>query len=197
MKWDDIAQEVINGTVTAAVWVAIIWIANRIRNHRAEKKLRDTLSQMGVHHENEMFGVTVKNDTEYEITVRDVTLLTNDKEQAFVLLFSEKGYDYMFQEKPFTDPRKLTHHQRSAQRPPQPLLEKSADLGPFTRGTWKAHVSLFLDHPDLTPSKCHLAIQYRTLLGNPKVLVVDSNERCSNFIQESFQKQMVQLRRQQ
>lgn len=197
MTCDEIMQEVVNGTVTALFWAALIWIANHVRNWRAEHQLRRALSEIGVTQGADCFGVTVKNSSNYEITVRDVTLLSTKPEEGFSLLFAGQSYEYMFQEKPFKDPRKITLHQRRASRPAQPLLESSAQLGPHTTGTWKVHISVFVDHPDLVPNRCHLAAQYRTLLGNPKILVVESNDRCSKFIQESFQRQMAQVKQQQ
>lgn len=140
------------------------------------------------------FGVTIKNESDYEITVRDVTLLTNDPEKGISLNYVGEIIDYTFQEKPFRDPRKMTLVRRVPIQASQPPELGLVSLGPKTGGTWQAPDALFMENLDLTPTKCHAAIMYRTLFGTPKILVVESNEGNAKLLREQYEKHIEQLK---
>jgi len=192
MNWKELLPEVINGTTTAVVWALFLWIANRMRNSLAERRLRKKMEWIGVIHQagpnrgDRAFGVSIHNKTEYDVTVRSVTLLTKKPDESFALQFSDKDYEYMFQEKPFKDPRSMTHHSWTEKRPRLPLVNTSAELGPFMTGKWMTAAGVFTEHPDLVVTRCHIEIQYRSLLGNPKILVIESNGPCSEHLGKAF-----------
>lgn len=200
MNWKELSQEVVNGTTTAVVWAVFLWLAGWMRNYVAERRLRKTMERIGVIHRagpnrgDRAFGVSIHNKTEYDIIVRSVTLLTKKPDESFALQFSDKEYEYMFQEKPFKDPRSMKHYSWTEIGPRSPLVNRSAELGPFTTGTWMAVAGVFTEHPDLVVTRCHIEIQYRSLLGNPKLLVVESNGQCSEHLEKAFMQMKEKLR---
>lgn len=195
MNWQALLEAVAHGVTTAVVWAGAVWLVNFLRNRRIEGQLRKSLARMGASSGIEGFGVTIKNESEYEITVRDVTLLTDDPEKGISLNYIGEIVDYTFQEKPFKDRRQMTFVRCMPIQPPAAPQIGLVTLGPKTGGTWAAPNALFMENLDLRPVKCHAAIMYRTLFGTPKILVVESEEGNAKLLQDQYQNHVSQLKK--
>lgn len=195
MNWQGLLEAVVYGVTTAVVWAGILWLVNLLRNHRVESQLRKSLARIGVSAGADGFGVIIKNESDYEITVRDVTLLTNDPEKGISLNYVGEIIDYTFQEKPFRDPRKMTLLRRVPIEQPKPPQLGLVTLGPKTGGTWQAPNALFAENTDVTPTKCHAAIMYKTIFGTPKILVVESEKGNANLLRDQYGKHIEQLKK--
>ena len=195
MNWQSVLQSVVEGTTTALVWAGLLWIINRILNFRTERKLRKTLSRIGTSCGPEGFGVNIKNDTDLEVVIRDVTLFTTVEGKGFGLPFIDKSTEFTFQEKPFKDPRQFEIVMHSPLPKPIVLTTDPVVLPPHTGGRWMADNRLFMEHPAMIPTKCHVGLVYKNLFGRPKILVVESNPKNADFMREQFQKHVENVKK--
>lgn len=185
--WNNVVSGIVSGIATAVVWVAIIWVINATRNKIVERGLRKTLSRIGSSYGDEGFGVTLKNELPYPIIVRDVTLLTGKPDYGFGLHFIEPLADFLIQEKKTKKP--MTFNTQIVGRKIQPVFTSHGfvELPPYTGGTWQLPTGFYVDNPDSKPASCRATIEYKTLLGSPKLIIVKSDEGNAKLLRDQFE----------
>jgi len=193
--WDSVISGTVSGIATAAVWAGAIWAINAVRNALVERDLRKALSRIGSSYEDEGFGVTLKNETEYPIIVRDVTLLTNQPEHGLGLVFVEPLADFLIQEKKTKKP--MTFNTQTIGRRIEPVFTSHGfvEIPPLTGGKWQLPTGFYLQNPNCKPTACRATIEYKTLLGSPKLIIVTSNDGNARLLADQYEKFLEYIRK--
>jgi hypothetical protein len=179
-------NSIVSGLTSAVLWAAILWIVNLGRNRWIERQLRSSLSRIGTQSGDEGFGITLKNQTRVPILVRDATFLTNDPEQGIGLVYAGPTSEYLIVErktrKPMTFKTKTRVRALKGESTPYGFVE----LPPYTGGIWRLDPSFYLENPDLVPTAARATIEYRTFLGNPKLIIVRSNVPSAGLVRDQY-----------
>ena len=189
MNWTSFWQSVAEATVSAALWAGAAWLFYFIRHKWIEKQLRFLFSWMGTSQTGQdAFGISLENKSDFSVIVRDVVLLNADKSDGFQLPFTSPSTAYLFTERKSKKPMSVKLN--SVVRPKEPEVTPHGfiELPTKTGGDWTLPKRIFAEHADIIPTKARLVIEYRTLLGSTKLLIVESNTPCSKHIAESFMK---------
>lgn len=188
-------SSIISGVTTAAIWVVILWLVNVARNKWIERQLRSSLCRIGFHSGDEGFGITLKNETRIPILVRDATFLTEDPEQGIDLLYNRPTHEFLFVEKktrkPMTFKTKTSVRELRRETTPHDFVE----LPPYTGGVWKLDPAFYFENPDLIPIAARATIEYKTFLGNPKLIIVQSNDGSAGLIKDQYPKFIEYIRK--
>jgi len=193
--WIDILKAIISGITVALVWAGLVWAFTASRNKRLEKALRNTIARCGTHSGDEGFGVTVKNATDHAVVIRDVYLLTN-KPSALRLNYqmpieeceNETDASYRMEMEILYSPETL------------PLAINSqgfVQLPPHSGGVWFINNQFLSRHFDLDLdfTQSRIVVEYPTLFGDPKVIVIFSNDANSKLLQTVWKEQKSQIQR--
>jgi hypothetical protein len=119
--------------------------------------------------------------------IKDVMLF--DKDNAGIeLLFAGEDRDLAVSEKPFKDKRtfRIVHARlKDADAPAWRFASVSLDA--FSVGTWLAPSVVFTVFPPVVPTRCLFSVQYQTLFGKPRALVIGTRPSRDMNISEQFQ----------
>ncbi|MDD4871334.1 MAG: hypothetical protein PHR77_12310 [Kiritimatiellae bacterium] len=184
---NEFTNSVVSGLVTAIVWAMLIWLINLGRNLIVTHSLHKNMSRIGVSYGNDGFGVSLKNETKIPILIRDVTLLTNKSEEGIALPYVEPTHEFMLTEK---RTRQFQSFKFRTIGSPDMKKETTAhgfvELPPYTGGIWKIEPRFFLNNMDIRPISARATVEYKTFLGNPKLIIVRSDEGSSQLIKDMF-----------
>jgi len=193
--WNSVVSGVVGGVASAAVWAVLLWAGNFTRNRLVERKLRKAFARIGSAYGDEGFGVTLKNETEVLVIVRDVTLLTPMQDRGIGLQFTEPTAEFLIQEKKTRKPMKFHIQTRGRRIQPALTAHGFVELPPYTGGTWRLDPGFYLENPDLRPISCRATIEYKTLLGSPKLIIIQSNKGNAKLLQDQYPKFLEYIRK--
>lgn len=188
MDWPGFAQSIAESVTSALIWAGGAWLLLFLRNKYIEHKLRAAFSRIGVHVGNNIFGVTIKNESEFPVTIRDVAILDKNKRSGFQLQFIESTTSYLFTEKPTKKPMQIELHSVAAPKEPVKSPQGFVELPPQTGSIWALPKQVFRDKADILPYISRAVIEYRTLLGNTKLFIVESEAQSAMLLTDSFEK---------
>lgn len=179
-------SSVVSGLTTATVWAVVLWLVNMVRNKWVERQLRKSLCRIGTQYGDEGFGATLKNETRIPILVRDVVFLTQDPEQGIGLLYDRPTYDFKIVEKKTREPMTFKTKTRSRDLTRETTAHGFVTLPPETGGIWTLDPGFYFENPELIPTGARATVEFKTFLGNPKIIIVASNEGSAELIQKTY-----------
>ena len=177
------------------LWAALLWLVNLGRNKWIEKQLRSSLCRIGTQSGDEGFGITLKNETRIPILVRDATFLTNDPEQGIGLLYDRPTSELLFVEEKTRKTMTFRTKTRSRTLKGEMTLHGFVELPPYTGGVWELDPDFYFENPDLVPTAARATIEYKTFLGNPKLIIVRSNDGSAGLIRDQYTKFIEYIRK--
>ena len=185
---NEFTSSILSGLTTALVWAVLLWLINLFRNLHIEHVLRSSLCRIGVTFGDEGFGATVKNETRIPIIVRDVTFLLKDPEQGIDLIYKYPTHEFLITEKRTKKPMRFNTKTRKRELRGETTAQGFAELPPYTGSIWQLDTGFYFDNLDLVPTGARATVEYKTFLGNPKMIVVRSREDSSKLIQDQYAK---------
>jgi len=185
---NEFTSSILSGLTTALVWAVLLWLLNWCRNFRVERALRSSLCRIGTSYGDIGFGISLKNETHIPIIVRDATLLTKDSEQGIDLRYNQPTHDFLFIEKKNKKPMTFKTRTMGQNLQPETTAHGFVELPPYTGGIWKLDVEFFLNNPDLVPTSARATVEYKTFLGNPKLIIVRSNDQSAGLVRSDYGK---------
>jgi len=192
MDWPGFFQGVAESVVSALLWTGAAWFFYFLRHKYVERQLRGAFSRIGVHTGHDSFGVTIKNESEFSVIVRDVALLNENKSEGFQLRFLEPTTDYLFTEKQTNKPMTIKLLSIVARKELRLTPQGFVELPTQSGSIWALPKRFFQEQTAIVPSLARAVIEYKTLLGNTKLIIVESNERSAAMLRDSFKKFMEQ-----
>lgn len=158
------AEPIVAGTVTAVVWVGLVWLIARVRDKNLEGQVRKSLSEWGVSVRKEHVGVIVHNDTHVPIVIREVKMrsLFGEPRPVSFLILDHAGPGEQFSldiESTDADSRNFV------------------ELPAFTSGVWGTpNRPLPCFGPAIRYTACRITAHYLTLFKTPRVITVEVSE---------------------
>ena len=185
---NDFTSSILSGLTTALVWAMLLWLINLFRNLHIEHVLRSSLCRIGVTYGDEGFGATVKNETRIPIIVRDVIFLLKDPEQGIDLIYKCPTRELLITEKRTKKPMKFNTTTRKRELRGEATAQGFVELPPYTGSVWQLDTGFYFENLTLVPTGARATVEYKTFLGNPKLIVVRSREDSSKLIQDQYAK---------
>lgn len=192
---NEFAASILSGVTTAVVWAVLLWVANLVRNIRVERTLRSSLSRIGTSYGDEGFGATVKNETRISILVRDVTFLLDDPAKGIDLLYKCPTHEFLITEKRTKKPMTFNTQTRGREVKRETTPHGFVELPPYTGGIWQLDPGFYFKNTELVPIGARATVEYKTFLGNPKLIVVRTTEASSKLIKDQYAKFLDYIRR--
>ena len=192
---NEFCNSIVSGLTSAVLWAVLLWIVNLGRNEWIERQLRTSMCRIGTQSGDEGFGVTLKNETRIPVLVRDATFLTKDPEQGIGLLYTQPTSEYLIVEKRTRKPMTFNTKTRGRTLKGEITPHGFVELPPYTGGVWKLDPAFYFENPDLVPISARATIEYKTFLGNPKLIIVHSNNASSGLIKDQYVKFLEYIRK--
>jgi len=178
---------IIQGVAYGLVWLILGFLVTFTRDQYIRYMLRTKGFLVGTSRSYPGFGITIRNCSSFPVVIKDVTLF--DKGNAGIeLLFAGENRVPAVSEKPFKDERtfKIVHARlKEADTPAWRLASVSLDA--FSVGTWLAPSVVFTAFPPVVPTRCLFSVQYQTLFGKPREIVIGTTPMKGMSIGEQFQ----------
>jgi hypothetical protein len=185
---DTAINGIIQGVAYGLVWLLLGFLVTFTRDQYIRHRLRNKGFLVGMTRSCHGFGITIRNCSSFPVVIKDVTLY--DKGNMGVeLLFAWERREPAVSETPFKDERtfKIMHARlKEADTPAWRLASVSLDA--FSVGTWLAPSVVFTSLPPVVPVRCLFSVQYQTLFGKPRELVIGPRTMKDIDIGEEFQK---------
>ena len=191
--WIEILIAVVAGITVALVWACLIWAFTASRNKRLEKALRNKIARCGTISGDAGFGVSVRNAADHVVVIRDVYLLTN-KPSALRLNY-QMPTEECENETDMFSPMEMEILYCSENLPPAINAQGFVQLPPHSGGQWFINNQFLSQHLDLEFTQSRIVVEYPTLFGDPKVIIIFSNDANSKALQILWKEQKLLIQR--
>lgn len=174
---------ILSGTITALVWVFVIWAYTWYRDRKLGKDIQMSVSKIGISMGIDGIGITIDNSIHIPIIVRRVEMLLVAMAKHRELEVGAPAGSLVLN---YMGPTEI-----GAKRG---ILEKDirnfVTLPPYTTAQWGINPEWVNRHPGLYADRkfagCKITIEYMTLLKKPKLLEIELRERMGLSASELF-----------
>lgn len=185
---DTAINGIIQGVAYGVIWILLGLVVTYTRDQYIRHRLRNKGFLVGMIRSCHGFGITIRNCSPFPIVIKDVTLFDKDN-TGIELLFACENRDPAVSERPFKDQRTFRIiHARIKETDAPAWQHAPVSLDAFSVGTWLAPSVVFSVLPPVVPVRCLFSVQYQTLFGRPRELVIGTRTITNIDIGEQFQK---------